>query len=435
MSGGRRREDTSSRFGAFDTGRWSGVTAIAFGLGGAGILLRRPALLLVAVMAVAFAAHARAGTAPAPAVALERTVVADGPRPGDEVEVRIDVENVGDALLPDLRLVDGVPEGLEAVEPARTGTALRPGASTQFSYLVEASRGVHEFEPAVAASRDASGSAEYREEVAVEGDAALTCVPPLPTPVAPPLRHQTMDATGDILTRESGSGLAFETVREYRRGDPLSRIDWNRTAQTGELRTVEYQREQAASVVVLVDTRAEAYVAPSPGDPPAVERAVEAAAAVAAGLLDGGNRVGLATLSPDPVWLPPATGATHRARIRETLATHPGLGAVPPGGKFRAYTALVRLRRRLPPSAQVVYCAPLADDYGASVARRLDAHGHRVTVVSPDPGTDATVGGQVARIERSLRCMELRRANVPVVDWESGRLAPAVERLEHRWSA
>jgi uncharacterized protein (DUF58 family) len=84
----------------------------------------------------------------------------------------------------------------------------------------------------------------------------------------------------------------------------------------------------------------------------------------------------------------------------------------------------------------VVLFTPLADDYVVSVARRLDAYGHLVTVVSPDPTAGRTDGQRLARVERSLRASRLRSAGIRVVDWPPGQpLASAVERARRRWSA
>jgi uncharacterized protein (DUF58 family) len=419
------------------TARWRGVTAVAFAAGGAGVITRQPAVLLVAVVAVAFAAHARAGSAPPIAVAVERELGTDSARPGERVEVRLRVVNEGDRLLPDVRLVDGVPEALSVPggDAARHGTALRPGASEAFVYTVEASRGVHAFDPVTVAARDPSGSEERRAAVRAAGDTELVCIPTLGNPVALPLRRQTMDATGEVRTREGGSGVSFHSVREYRRGDPFNRIDWKRTARTGDLTTIEFQREQAAAAVVVIDAREGAYLGAEPEAEPAVERAVGAAGAVVAGLLDGGNRVGIAALAPTSAWVPPGAGESHRARLRETLATHRGLAPAPPED-FHAYTAMLELRRRLPAGAQIVLFTPLSDDYSGRLARRLGVYGHRVTVVAPDATVDDTAGRRLARVQRALRVGRLRQAGVRVIDWGSEEPFPsAVERARRRWSA
>ncbi len=416
------------------TGHWSGVNAAALVVAGAGVLLGRPGLVLAGVVAVGLAAYAGAGTPPEVRLGVERTLSTTTPDRDEVVAVRVAVTNEGESLLPDLRVVDGVPAGL-AVEDGspRHATALRPGKTARFSYTVRAERGVHPFDPAYVVARDASGSSERRIEVG--SDDELRCVPPLPEPVSVPLRATASGITGETAVDEGGPGTAFYAVREYRRGDPPNRIDWNRAARTGQFSTVEFQRERSASVVVLVDAREASYVAPAATDPPAVEHCLEAAGSVFEGRRLAGDRVGLAALAPEVCWLAPAAGEDHRLIARETLATHPALAPTAPEEPFFGTLRLAQLRRRLPANAQVVFCTPLVDDYPVRVARRLDAAGNRVTVVAPDPTGGESSGRRLARVERSLRCSTLREVGIPVVDWGEDSLRATVANAVRRWSA
>jgi len=423
------------------TGRWRGATAVALTCAGAGAALGRPGLVVAAAVGVAVVAHAGAASPPALDVALERSLSTTAPAPGERVAVTVAVTNEGATPLADLRVIDGVPPALAVTEGSpRHGTALRPGKTDRFTYVVEARRGRHAFEPSLAVARDPSGAAERRREVEAGGE--LRCVPPLPDPVAVPLARVAAGVVGRTAAAGGGPGVEFHSVREYRRGDPLARVDWNRAARAGDLATVEFRRERAATVVALIDARAAAYVAPTPDGDPAVERGISAAGAVFGGRRARGDRVGIAALAPRECWLEPAGGAAHRERARDLLATHSALAPTPPGEPYFGTLELRRLRRRLPAGAQVVFCTPLADEYPVRVARRLAAAGHPVTVVSPDPtaggpgapGTPSSVGLRRAAVERTLRCSRLRSAGVPVVDWGTEPLATAVESAARRWS-
>ncbi|MFB6127926.1 MAG: DUF58 domain-containing protein [Halolamina sp.] len=419
---------------AVDTNHWAGVGAVSLLAASLAVVVRAPPLLLAGVAAVGFEAYARSATAPAPSLTLSRELSADAPEPGEEVTVTVTVAHDGDGLVPDLRLVDGVPDGL-AVEdgPARLGTALRGGKRARFRYTVEAVRGVHEWEPMQAVVRDASGAAERELSVAAEEPTVFTCTPDLDATADLPLRGLTTQYTGRVPTDVGGAGVEFHGLREYRHGDPLKRVDWNQLARTGELATRQFREERAATVVLLVDGRTEAYRAPAEGVENAVERSVDAAGAVAPALLDAGDRVGLAAFAPQECWLAPATGTDHRTRLRQTLATHPAFAPTPVDGTFYPYVRLRRLRRRLSADTQLIVCTPLTDDYMPTVVRRLDAHGHLVTVVSPDPTTDGTVGRQLAAVERRNRMSDLRRAGVRVLDWGADSLAVELERAASRW--
>lgn len=435
------------------TRRWHGVNAIALLVSGVGVLASQPGLVLSGVIGIAFAVASRVDSPPTVALDIERRLSDPTPAPDTSVTVTVTVTNAGDALCPDLRVIDGVPPALTVEDGSpRLGTALGPGNTVTFEYTVSPTRGVHRFDPMVAIARNASGTTERQRTVteSSENETTIACIPPLSRtePVALPLYDQAVGVTGRVATRAGGAGTVFHSVREYRHGDPPSRIDWNRTARTGELTTVEYRRERSATVVVLIDARSVAYVAPSQDDRPAVEHSIAAAGTVFEGLLATGNRVGLAALSPTECWLAPASGQAHRAQARELLGTHTALSPTPPEEPFLKMTSLRRLRHRLTTDTQVVFCSPLSDRYAATVARQLRAHGHPTTVVSPDPtragvedrtdrdeqtaATEASMG--LAGIERSLRCSELRDDGIRVVDWGDEPLRRAIETASQRWS-
>lgn len=419
-----------------ETNRWLGVNALALAAGSLGVLLSRPALVLAAVLGVAFGAYARAGESSDTRVSLVRELDAETATPGEEVAVTVTVTNEGDSLLADLRVVDGVPEGLSVAEGSpRHATALRPGKAASFTYTVEAARGRHSFTPATVLARGFTGSIERELGVRAETPTTLSCTPELVEGAPLPLRTQTTPFTGRVATDSGGPGTEFHSVREYRSGDPLSRIDWRRAARTGEYATLQFRPERAATVVLVVDTREEAYRAPDEDAPSAVERSVSAAGWAFTSLLATGDRVGLAAYGPGEFRLPPGAGDDHLASARAALGTDPAFAPIPNDDPFFPGIRLRRLRRRLPGDAQVVLFTPLADDYVVSVARRLDAYGHLVTVVSPDPTAGRSDGQRLARVERSLRASQLRSAGVRVVDWPPGQpLASAAERARRRWS-
>ena len=411
------------------THRWYGVAAVAFLAAGVGTVMSQPGLLLASVVGVAFAAYARAGDAPRIELRVERELGDPEPREGEAVEVTVRVVNEGGAL-PDLRLIDGVPAGLEVTEGSpRFGTALRAGRSATYRYTVEARRGVHQFEPVTAIARDASGAQE--RETTVPAETTLACVPTLPpTRLRVPLRAQTAQYAGPVPTDVGGSGVEFFATREYRPGDAIGRIDWNRVARTGELSTVEYRVERSATVVLLIDARHEAYVG---GEDHAVGRSVAAARELASSLLGAGHRVGVAAIGAEDCWLGPGTGEAHARAIERLLGTHPALPPTPPEGAMIVARRVRELLRRLPASAQLIVLSPLADDYIATLIARLEANGNRATVVSPDPTADDTPGRRLAGVERRARLERLRGAHVPVVDWPADRpLEAAVRALEAR---
>ncbi|MCO8247040.1 MULTISPECIES: DUF58 domain-containing protein [unclassified Haladaptatus] len=418
-----------------ETNRWHGVSAMVLLAAGVGIFTESPVTLLIGVVGVAFAAYARTATPPSTAFELTRVVRDPTPAPGDETEVEVTVENVGDRTAPDLRVIDGVPDGLRVTGGSpRIGTALRPGKRAVFTYTVEAVRGDHEFDPAQALARDFSGALE--REFELEDETKISCTSQLESTAEDvPLREQTIRHVGQVTTREGGTGIEFFATREYRPGDPLSRIDWKRKARTGELTTVEFREERTATVVLLVDVRKQAYLTSDHEDPGAVEHSIRAAGDAFSALLDNGDRVGIAALGPEDAWLAPATGETHRVEARELLSHASAFARTPSDETFYSTMSLRWLQRRLPSDAQVVFFSPLCDDFAPKIARRLDAIGHAVTVVSPDPTTDVSVGERLAQVERRQRLQSIRASGIRAVDWDTDELlGVTLAKMNRRWA-
>ncbi|MBV0923301.1 DUF58 domain-containing protein [Halomicroarcula limicola] len=432
--------------------------------GAAGVATGNAAIFVASTVGLVYAAYEAATRDPEPVLTVERTLEPAAPLPGEAVAVTVTVSNDGLGYLPDVRVVDGVPERLRVVAGSpRFGTALDADDSASFTYAVEARRGDHPFGETTVVCRDLTGTGECRQRVRVE-----TTVECSADVESLPLSAQTLPRAGRVPTRAGGDGVSFYAVREYQSTDPMARIDWNRFARTSELATVEFRETAAASVVLLVDTRNP--VSPRPRAPSAVQFAVYAAERIGATLLAEDNRVGAATFD-DGAYLRPAADRAQRRRLREFFGGgndgdssdgedgefltgveggqlfqsvsrleqyeserhepgREGGGAAPDGGDV-----VGTLDRTLPDGAQVVFCTPLLDDRAADAAKRLAAHGHSVTVLSPDVTTDETPGGTLAGFDRAERLDGLR-PSVRVVDWTpTDPLATALLRAESGWSA
>lgn len=417
------------------TERWYGVATLALLGLGVGVITGTAAPLLAGGFGLAFAGYGAMTSPPPVRLSVERTIGNPSPEPGETVAVTVTVTNDGDRTMPDVRLIDGVPRRLGVADGSpRHGAVLRPGESTTFSYAVRAERGAFEFDGLTVLARDVSGATE---RVAVLGErSSLACVPRLPTdPPAVPLRSKTSQYTGNFPGDVGGSGIEFHATREYRTGDPLSRVDWNRTARTGELTTVEFRVERTVRVALVFDARQSAHLAPSPEDPSAVERSVDAGATVYASLTGAGHDVGAGALAPVDCWLPPGRGDQHRVEARRFFATHEALSPTPPAADTNIYQATQRLKGRLSADAQVVLFTPLHDDLVMDTVVRLDAHGYAATVISPDPTAIDTPGHAFARVERRLRIADLRSKGIPVVDWRPDEdVGHALARTQRRWS-
>lgn len=399
------------------TRHWLGVGLAALVCLGVGVLTRSPAVLLGGGIGVGYVAYARVHSLDGLSLSLERSIDEPNPEPGDEVEITVRITNEGSRLLADLRLTDGVPDSLAVTDGSpRLGTVLRPGETATLSYTVTVTRGHHEFSPALVLVRNLPGSVE--RDVYLTDETTIDCLPSIhPVQQSVPLRPAVTGLPGQIETETGGSGITFQTIREYQPGDPLSRIDWNYRARTGELATVDFRQQRAASVVLLIDVRGSAYVGPAPEAAHAVDRSVAGASRIFERLLDDGNQAGIAAIGDADCWLAPGAGSAHRERARELFGTSAALSPSPPERSRRLQTWLRQLRQRLDPGTQLVVFSPLCAPMTARTLRDLDARGFPVTVISPDPTGRATTAQTLLALRRALTLTELRRASIPVIDW------------------
>lgn len=431
---GHRRREADRR-----TGRWRGVGALTLIALAGGLYAAwsdtTPSLVVAAAALVGAAGYVSLARPPEVSLIVERDLSTADPAPGETVTVTVTVTNAADSMVPDFRLTDGVPPGLVVSGGSpRYATALRGGESVTYSYAIEASRGHHVFEPMQVLARDFSGAVERERHVETGEPTVLSCGLQLVADEDVPVHPHTARRVGRVTTDTGGSGVELHSVREYRRGDPLSRVDWNRVASTGEFATLQFREEHAATVVLLVDARKQAYVAPRVDGPSAVEYEIAAADVVLSSLVSAGDSVGLAALSPELCWLEPRGGRGQAARARRLLETHSAFGARRPEKTFHGGIGERWLRRELPSDAQLVMFSPLCDDDAVMIARSLHARDYPVTIVSPDVTRRETTGQRLAAVERGIRISLLRRVGVRVVDWDADTpLETALDAADRRW--
>lgn len=420
--------------GAVATEHWRGIGVIALvGMGG-GIGLANPGMLVTGALGVGYAAYARIGGAPEITVEADREFSNTAPIPGDELEVTVSIQNTGEALLPDVRVADQLPDGVRVVDGnPRRSAVLPPDGTATLRYRIEAHEGTHRFEGVRVIARSLNGS--YERATVVRDGGELTCAPdPHPVESDVPLRSAAARYVGQLQTDSGGEGIEFQSIREYRPGDRLSRIDWSRFARTEELTTVDFREEKAATIVMVIDAREAAYRAPESDSLHAVQRSIGAADRLVTALIDAGHRVGLASMSPvESCWQSPSAARTIQDEIRELLSRHPSLNPQPPTGDFRPFGWVEWFAARAPRGAQVILFSPLCDQLIEESIIRIEARGHPVTIVSPDPTTGGTLGREMARLDRQVTIDALRRRGIRVVDWPHDEpIEMSLERLATR---
>ncbi|MFC6975406.1 DUF58 domain-containing protein [Halomicroarcula sp. GCM10025709] len=398
------------------TGRTRRVVVGTLLASGVGVVFGYPGTVLTATLGVALAGAARVWT-PTVDLRVTRSLSTTTPAPGETVTVTVTIENTGPTTLPDIRVVDGVPTGLTVDDDSpRSTTALRPGRATTVSYSVTAVEGHHTFAPTAVVVGDVAGATETLVPVAAtDGPTTLRCGFTEAGDETHTPRSQVTRDSGQRVADASGAGVEFDTLREYRPGDPPTRIDWHHRAKTGDLATVDFREPRRPRVVIVLDTRPEAYVAPTAGGIPGPRRGAVAAAEIGTGLLADGVPVGLTTTTGG-CWISPQAGAKQRTTIRTELAGEDAVPWRPPSTADDVDEIARRVGARLDPDVQVVFVSPLCDDGGVTLARRLELDGHTVSVVSPDCTDPTTVEGAYGRLARRGRLSTLRSHGIPVTD-------------------
>jgi uncharacterized repeat protein (TIGR01451 family) len=419
--------------------RWQGALVGTLALTSLGLLYANATLLAAAAIPLAYVLYGVLSSVPAETdLQVSREFTPSSPVPGEVVTVEITVENRGEGVLPDVRVVDGVPDSLAVVGGSpRACLALAPGGSGTVRYEVVTKQGEYDFDDPVVRLASLAATERAAAAVPAAGETHLSCTNAVSES---PLGESSLSHAGTLATDSGGAGLEFYATRKYRPGDPLSRIDWRHYAKTGEFVTVQYREERTVRTVLIVDARPAGRVAPRPGYPTGAELSAYAAerlydALVNSGVVTSVTAVGadeaLAELAgPDGVaWVDSDTDDA-TARVRRLFD---GVQSVADGAAgdrpARAPTAVAAdggpaiqpLLARLPPTARVVICTPLLDGWPVSVVRELSARGYPQTLLSPDVTDGDSIGQLTAGVRRRVRLSTAERTGAATVGWTTDR--------------
>lgn len=474
--------------------RWHGALVAALFASSLGLYVGNRVFFLLATIPLAYVVYGLLTGLGPPSLSVSRAVSQEHTDPGTPVTVRLTVENTGERPIPDLRILDTLPDDVTVTDGSPTAcVALRPEEAVTLEYDVLPPRGTHEFGTVLVRGRSLAATVVGTTELEPEGAGEIVCDTLLQQF---PLQDQTTPYAGMHPTDDGGRGVEFHEVREYRRGDPMSQIDWHRLARTGDLATVNFREERAASIVFVIDERNAVALRSPQGGPSATDLSIYAAAQGFVTLTETGHEVGLTTLSARDGrdWVPPGRGdateaaaadlfqrlqgedsdqpvpgtppsrdeetATQGGRGNSSSVAADGAGAagVAPdpgsddGSSGRDWdsddpvdgrTLGLGLAERLPSYTQVVLCTPLVDDVPIEVAETLLANNHAVTVLSPDVtrpagGGNPTPGQAVMDLSRRTRLNELTALGIPTTDWRTDQalqvaLASMLAGHRRRW--
>ncbi|MGQ0840799.1 DUF58 domain-containing protein [Actinokineospora sp.] len=435
---------------AAGTAGWRGTDALfrgaagGIGLVGAGVVLHRFDLLLIGAPLLVSAVLALAvpvGATPVLRTArLPRTVES-----GDDGKLTVTVEAGPGTEFLAVRLP--VPDS-----PGVGPVHLLPGSVRSVRGLLRWNawgEGVDLRPDNLAASRDAlliSGPV-----VGTEG--RRTVLPPV-APLPPgPLPPRISGLVGVHRSPRPGDGTELRAIRPFQPGDRVRRVDWRVSlragAATGELlgpgtlHVRERHAEADADLVLALDSRVDVgteLARWSVGDPGVAVReggsldaSVRAVAALAAGYLRQGDRVGLVDLGRPQLGLPPGVGRRQLLRVRHQLVAC---------SRSAGWAAKPVLRaQQVPAGAVVVVLSPFLDDAVVDCTVQAARRGDVVVAVDMLPpelvADDETPWGEVVRRvllgEHRARLAALRTHGVAVLTWgDGGGVAATLRRVRRR---
>ncbi|HSR43436.1 MAG TPA: DUF58 domain-containing protein, partial [Longimicrobiales bacterium] len=288
-------------------------------LAGASLLFLVDPALALAADAVLLAAAAVDGLATVGA-RRPRVVRSASPRVvrGGTGVVEVGVVNPGPRTLT-VRVTDDLPRHLDRTGPQEARLAVPAGDEAVWAYEIRAAgRGTAPLGDVHLRIRGPLGLV-WRPERVARAD---------PLKVQPGVREmrrfrllglrERLRRTGLRNVRQRGEGRAFESLREYVRGDDPRAVDWKATARHGDLMVRQYEAERSQNVILAVD--AGRVMLEPMGDRDRLDHALTAALLLTDVAGIHGDHVGLMVFA-DRVqrFLPPRRGSV--ARIADALAT------------------------------------------------------------------------------------------------------------------
>jgi uncharacterized protein (DUF58 family) len=240
--------------------------------------------------------------------------------------------------------------------------------------------------------------------------------------------------SGDYVSRLTGDGVEFATVRPFVTGDAVRRVNWRVTSRRDALHVNLSHPERDADLVLFMDTFADVRLRKGS----VLDLTVRGAAAVAQHHLRHNDRVGLVSFGGMMRWLTASMGRSHSLRIADFLLDVNATFSY-------AWKDIDKLPgRTLPPNALIVAFSPLVDQRALRALADIAARGFSMVVVNtlseeevdPGSGKEADLAHRAWKLQREVTRARLTAGGVPVVTMtpDSGIEAAlaAVPRRAHR---
>ena len=276
------------------------VTFVLFALGAwtLGLVLRIDALAYAAYLSLGVWAWSRWYAAGCARRLRVRRTYQDHAFLGEDVDVRIDVANLGRLRLPWVMLRESNPIALRGRGTLDEVVSVPGRGETQVRYQIRPNRrGRYRLGPLFATTGDLFGLArEYQSEHQSEHVTVyprITALAKLGLPSRLPFG--TVTAARPLFMHPARP----VGIREYRAGDTLRQIHWKATAHSGALSVKTFEPAISLDTAILLDLHRGDY--DRSGWLDRTEWAIEVAASAASHLIDHRQAVGLATNGVDPL--------------------------------------------------------------------------------------------------------------------------------------
>jgi uncharacterized protein (DUF58 family) len=225
---------------------------------------------------------------------------------------------------------------------------------------------------------------------------------------------------GQYRSARRGEGSEFATIREFRPGDRVRRINWPRSLRAGDLHVNATWADQDSHLALVLDASDDIGAPGSQATASSLDIGVRAAAAIAEHAARRGDRVSLHVYGRAvPRHVAPGAGRTHTRRILDVLTD------VEPAD--RRQTSTLRTGDWTPGAsgaALVVMLSPLVASHALDRAVELTRRGLSVVVIDTLPAVvDAdsdpvtALAWRIRRLERRREIRRIERLGIAVVPW------------------
>jgi len=196
--------------------------------------------------------------------------------------------------------------------------AVKPKGEVDFNYSADCyKRGVWKIGPIEVMSQDALGFFRIKKILGVVSD--IIVYPSVFRILAfPPMASGSVSWMGVETARISGDSHEFFGIREYQRGDAMSRMHWPSTARHNKLIVRQFERNAVQEATIVLDLMKGHDI--GAGRETTLEYAVKISASIAKFLLNTGVFVQVVGYTDEALVIPFGKGESHMFKILEFLA-------------------------------------------------------------------------------------------------------------------